>query len=252
MRLKNKTVVLTGASSGMGKEMARLFVREGAQVVVVARRQALLEELAEELRNEPGSIAVFSGDVSELAVNEQMIDFAVEKFGKLDVLVNNAGIMDDMGPVGDLQDEMLERVMKVNFYGPVCAIRKAVQVFRQQGNGGSIVNIASVGAKKTIAGAAYCASKAALTALSQNTAFMYAPDQIRSNVIAPGAIRTDISHSMGRPNLFGYERVHLQVAANPALGEGVDVAKAALFFASDDSAFISGAFLPVDAGWSAG
>lgn len=252
MKLENKSVVVTGASSGMGRSMVELFVKEGASVVAVARREARLQELKESLKDAPGKIEIFVADVSRRENNEAMIDFAVEKFGKLDVLVNNAGIMDDMGPIGDLKDEKYEQVMAVNVYGPMCAMRRAVTVFQAQGTGGSIINVASMGAKKTIAGAAYCASKAALTALSQNTAFMYAPQKIRCNVIAPGAIRTEIAGSIGIPNMAGRERINCVMAANPGLGEGMDVAYAALYFACDDSAFINGTFLPVDGGWSAG
>ena len=252
MRLENKSVVITGASSGMGKAMVELFVREGASVIAVARREERLKELQESLKSEPGKVEIYVGDVSRREVNEQMIDLAVEKFGKLDVLVNNAGIMDDMSPIGEITDEKYEQVMKVNVYGPMCAMRKAVNVFLAQGGGGSIVNVASMGARMTIAGPIYCASKAALTSMSQNTAFMYAKEGIRCNVLAPGGIMTEISASMGRPNMAGYERVQLIVAANPKLGTGMDVAYAALYFASDDSSYINGTFLPVDCGWSAG
>lgn len=252
MRLENKSIVITGASSGMGRDMVRLFVKEGANVVAVARREERLKELAEELKDAPGRIELYVGDVSKREVNEGMIDFAVEKFGKLDVLVNNAGIMDGMEPIGAVTDEKYENIMAVNVYGPMCAMRKAVNAFLAQESAGSIINVASVGARKSIAGAVYCASKAALTTLSQNTAFMYAPKNIRCNVIAPGAIQTEISSSMGRPNMDGYERNRLLLGSNPRLGEGMDVARAALFFASDDSAYINGVFMQVDAGWMAG
>jgi NAD(P)-dependent dehydrogenase (short-subunit alcohol dehydrogenase family) len=252
MRLQDKSIVITGASSGMGKSMVELFAREGANVVAVARREERLKELQESLKDAPGKVEIFVGDVSLRENNEKMIDLAVEKFGKLDVLVNNAGIMDGMEPVGKASDEKFEKLMKVNVYGPMCAMRKAVNVFLEQGNGGSIINVASVGAKKTIAGAVYCSTKAALTMMSQNTAFMYANDKIRCNVLAPGGIETEISSSMGRPDMDGYGRVKIQLAGNPWLGSGMDVARAALFFASDDSAYINGVFMPVDAGWSAG
>ncbi len=252
MRLENKSIVLTGASSGMGRDMVRLFVREGASVVAVARREERLKELAEELKDAPGKIEIYVGDVSKREVNEGMIDFAVEKFGKLDVLVNNAGVMDGMEPIGAVEDERYEQIMKVNVYGPMCAMRKAVNVFLEQGNGGSIINVASVGARKSIAGAIYCMSKAAVATLAQNTAFMYADKNIRCNVIAPGAIQTEISSSIGKPNMDGYARNRLLLGANPRLGEGMDVARAALFFASDDSAYVNGVFMQVDAGWMAG
>ena len=185
-RLSGKVAVVTGASSGMGSEIVRLYAREGANVVAVARRQNRLEELAASLADAEGKVEIFPGDISDKSVNEAMIDFAVEKFGKLDVLVNNAGIMDDMAGVDAFSDEKLLKVFSVNVYGPFYATRKAVNTFKAQGSAGAIIHIASEGAYKTCAGAVYCASKAAVVALSRNTAYMYMHDSIRSNCIIAG------------------------------------------------------------------
>lgn len=252
MRLQGKSVVVTGASSGMGKAIVELFVHEGANVVAVARRLERLEALRDSLADEPGQIVVMRGDVSKEEDNEAMIDLAVEKFGRLDVLVNNAGIMDDMGPIGEMTTEKLDQVMKVNLYGPAFAMRKAVNVFLSQGDGGNIINVASVGGMRTVAGAAYAASKAALLALTKNTAFMYLPNQIRCNAIAPGGIDSEISGSMGRPNMTGYGRVQNLLAYAPKPGPTSAIANAALFLASDESDYISGDTLVVDGGWTAG
>ena len=199
MRLKNRSVVVTGASSGMGKAIVELFVKEGANVIAVARRKERLDALAASLSEEAGRIIVMKGDISLREDNEAMIDLALSSFGRLDVLVNNAGIMDDMSPIGDVEDERYERVMKTNVYGPMCAMRKAVDVFTKQESGGTIINIASVGGMRSVAGAVYCASKAALISMTKNTAFMYAPQGSRCNAIAPGGIETEISTSMGMP-----------------------------------------------------
>lgn len=251
MQLQNKTIVVTGASSGMGRCIVERFVREGANVVAVARRKERLEELAASLADAPGKISVFVGDISKKETNEAVIDHAVATFGALDVLVNNAGIMDDMSPIGDATDEKYEQVFNVNLYGPMCAMRKAVQVFLAQGKGGNIINVVSVGALRTCAGAIYCASKAALVSMTKNTAFMYMPDGIRCNGIAPGGIETEISGSMGRPNMAGYGRVQKVLAAAPAPGKGEQIASAALFLASDESSYVSGDILVVDGGWIA-
>lgn len=251
MKLKEKVVVVTGASSGMGKAIVELFAAEGARVVAVARRTDKLEELRQELAGAPGEVIPFAGDVSLRATNDGMIDLAVEKFGRLDILVNNAGIMDDMGPVGELTDEKYAQVMQVNTYGPMCAMRRAVGQMTAQG-GGVIVNIASLGGLRTCAGAAYCASKAAVISLTKNTAYMYAPQGIRCNAIAPGGINTNISASMGMPNMFGYGRVKNVMATMPGMGEAEDIARAALFLACDDSRFVNGDVMIVDGGWNAG
>ena len=252
MRLEGKSIVVTGASSGMGKAIVERFVKEGAYVVAVARRYQRLEELKESLKEEPGKVVIFQGDVSKREDNEKMIDRAISEFGKLDVLVNNAGIMDDMSGIGDATDEKFEQVMKVNVYGPMCAMRKAVSVFKEQGNGGNIINVASVGGMRSVAGAIYCASKAAVLSMTKNTAFMYFPDKIRCNAIAPGGIQTEISNSMGMPNMEGYGRVQKILAAAPEMGMPEDIANAALFLASDESSYVSGDTLIVDGGWIAG
>ena len=178
-----------------------------------------------------------------------MIDLAVKEFGKLDVLVNNAGVMDDMAPIAQATDEKYDFVFSVNVYGPFAAMRKACQVFLSQGNGGNIINVSSIGSIHQAAGPVYGASKAALNAMSKNTAFMYKKEGIRCNVIAPGSIKTEIGSAMGIPNMDGYNRIQGVLALSPEIGEAMDIAKAALFLASDDSSYINGTVLPVDGGW---
>ena len=252
MKLKGKSVVVTGASSGMGKAIVELFAREGADIIAVARRRERLEELAQSLQGAPGRVLPYVGDVAREETMVGAIDFAVASFGKLDVLVNNAGVMDDMSPIGDVKNEKIDQVFAVNVYGPMYAMRKAVQVFLSQGNGGNIINVASLGAMRTAAGAVYCASKAALVSLTRNTAFMYIPQGIRCNAIAPGGIATEIGTSMGMPNMEGYGRVKNVLAAAPAPGSPEQIASAALFLAGDDSSYVNGDVLLVDGGWAAG
>lgn len=252
MKLHGKSVVVTGASSGMGKAIVERFVNEGANVLAVARRKDRLEELALSLQNAPGKVLPYTGDVSREESIVDAIETAVREFGRLDILVNNAGVMDDMSPIGDVKNEKIEQVFSVNVFGPMYAMRKAVQVFLSQGDGGNIINVASLGALRTVAGAVYNASKAALVSLTKNTAYMYIPDGIRCNAIAPGGIATEIATSMGMPNMAGYGRVKNVLASAPATGTPEQIASAALFLASEDSSYVNGDVLMVDGGWAAG
>ena len=252
MKLQNKSIVITGASSGMGKAIVELFAHEGANIIAVARRIERLVQLAESLKDAPGKVIPYQGDVSKQEVMEGAIDTAVIEFGRLDILVNNAGVMDDMSPIGDFTNEKLEQVFSVNVYGPMYSMRKAVQVFLEQGDGGNIINVASLGAMRTAAGAIYCASKAAVVSMTKNTAFMYIPNGIRCNAIAPGGIATEISSSMGMPNMNGYGRVQKVLGTAPEPGTAENIAAAALFLASDDSSYVNGDVLLVDGGWAAG
>ena len=188
MRLANKAIVVTGASSGMGKAIVELFVKEGASVIAVARRSDRLEALAQSLAGEAGKIVPFTGDVSKKEDCEAMIEACVTEFGKLDVLVNNAGIMDNMAAAANFSDEKYQSVMAINVYGPLAAIRKAVNVFLAQGQGGNIITVSSFGAQHQAAGVVYGAAKAAVNAIVRHTAFAYAKEGIRSNAIAPGSI----------------------------------------------------------------
>lgn len=253
MKLQGKSIVVTGASAGMGKAIATLFVQEGANVIAVARRKERLDEMAQALKDCPGTFVPYPADITKQEQIEGALEQAVKEFGQLDVVVNNAGIMDGMEPIGEITNERLAQVMDVNFTAVLYSMRKAVNIFLDQGKGGNIICVTSVGAFRVTSGAAYCASKAAAAALVKNTAYMYMEEGIRCNAIAPGAISTEISSSMGRPNMKGYGRTKLIRATGPeAIGEAMDIAQAALYLASDESKYVNGATLTVDGGTCAG
>lgn len=251
MRFEGKCVVVTGASSGMGHKIALDFAAEGATVVAVARRKERLEELVKEAAGFSGRILAYPGDVSLKSVNEGMIDFALEHCGRLDVLVNNAGIMDEFKPIGEATDEQWEHVMNVNLTGPMYAMRKAVQVMCGQDNGGNIVNVASIGGVCGCrAGAAYTASKHALIGLTENTAFMYQGKKIRCNAICPGGIETEVMYSQTNISQFGVSRVMAGLDQSIPSGKVEDISSAVLFVADDAAKFINGATIVIDGGVS--
>lgn len=253
MRLKGKTAIVTGASSGMGRAIAYYYAKEGANVIAVARRAERLNELAEETKSFEGKLVAYAADVTDKEKVEGMIDEAIKLFGKLDILVNNAGIMDDMSAIGDVRDEMYDKVFDINVKSVLFSMRKAVKYFEEVG-GGVIINIASIGGLHGgIAGAVYTASKHAVVGLTKNTAYMYTLKNIRCNAICPGAIETEIASSefMKQINMEGAKRTGIGLALNPGTGKGSDIASTAVFLASDEAKFINGQCLQVDGGWTA-
>ena len=250
-RLANKVAVVTGAGSGMGKAIATLFAMEGARVVASDIAMASVKEVVDGINGANGTALALRSDVSSERDVQEMIDTAVGEYGTLDILVNNAGIMDDFVPAAGITDALWEKVFSVNVTGPMRAIRKALPIFIEKG-GGCIVNIASVGGLMgSRAGAAYTASKHAVVGLTRNIGFQYAPQGIRCNAIAPGAVNTNIANTIRTPDEFGMGRAMAGINLNPRSGGPEEIASVALFLASDESAFINGTVVTADAGWTA-
>lgn len=250
MRFEGKCVVVTGASSGMGRKIALDFAKEGATVIAVARRLERLEEIAKEAEGFAGKILPYQGDISLEEVNNGMIDYAVKKCGKLDVLVNNAGIMDEFTPIGELTNELFNKVMAVNLNGPIYAMRKAIQVMLEQETKGNIVNIASIGGVcGARAGVAYTASKHAIVGATKNTAYMYA-GKIRCNVVCPGGVETEVMNSQTNISQFGVGRIMAGLDTSIPAGKVEDISTAVLYIASDDAKFMTGAEIVIDGGVS--
>lgn len=250
-KLESKVAIVTGSASGMGKEIALLYAEEGAKVIVSDLNLEGAEAVVKEIESKGGTaIAVKTNVASEEEVNA-LIDQAVETFGTVDVLVNNAGIMDGFEPVGDITTDRFNRTLAVNTSSVMFASRKVLPIFLKKGKG-SIINIASVaGLYGGRGGAAYVASKHAVIGLTKNTAFMYADKGVRTNAIAPGAIETNITSSMGQINKLGASRQALGNGLIPHMGQAKEVAQSALFLASDDASYINGQVVVVDGGWTA-
>jgi NAD(P)-dependent dehydrogenase (short-subunit alcohol dehydrogenase family) len=253
MRLQNKVAVITGAGSGMGRAMAILFAQEGAKIVAGEWNQSTLDDLVTEVRAGGGEIVGVHSNIAVQAEAEGLVDSAISNFGRIDVLCNNAGVMDQNQGVGELSDDIWRRVLSINLDGPMFASRKAVPQMVAQG-GGSIINVASVASLSgAAAGAAYTASKHALVGLTKNTAWVYGPKGVRCNAIAPGGVETNIvaSMDMSRLDPYGTERAMVFQKTMPGMLKAIDIAYLALFLASDESRHINGTIIPADAGWLA-
>lgn len=250
MRLDGKVAVVTGAASGMGKAIAELYAKEGAKVIVSDLNIEGAEAVAAGIRENGGTAVAIKTNVANANDISDMIDKAVSEFGTLDVLVNNAGIMDNFAGIGDVEDDRWDLVFEVNTKGVMRAIRKAMPIFLEKGKG-VIVNIASTGGfSGANAGAAYTASKHAVIGLTKNTGFFYAQKGIRCNAIAPGAVATNIAASMTNVDQFGISRAGLTHSIVPRQGQSEEIAQVALFLASDESSFVNGAVITADAGWT--
>lgn len=251
MRLENKVAVITGAASGMGRAIALLFAQEGAKVLVSDIQQASAQVTVDDILAQGGEAVAIATNVTQEDQVQLLIQTAVEHYGTLDILVNNAGIMDNFVPAADVTDELWERVFAINTTGTMRTVRQALPIFTEK-KSGIIINIASAGGLNgSRAGAAYTASKHAVVGLTKNIGFQYAPLGIRCNAIAPGGVATNISSTISEPNPFGMERAMIGMGLNPKNGQPEDIAKVALFLASEDASFVNGTVIVADAGWTA-
>lgn len=251
MRLTGKTIIVTGAGSGMGEAMAKLFAQEGARIVAADIRLETVERVVSDIKEAGGEAMAVASDIAKPNAATDLVQQALEAYGKLDVLVNNAGIMDGMEGVEDISDERWDHVFAVNTTGTMRLMREAVKHFKEVKGGVILNNISIGGLNGARAGAAYTASKHAVIGLTKNTAFFYAGEGIRCNGIAPGAVETNIGQSMTNLNEFGMGRAMLGMGLNPRAGQPDEIAKLALFLVSDEASFVNGAIVVADGGWSA-
>lgn len=250
-KLQDKVAVVTGAGSGMGKQIALLYAKEGAKVAVSDLKPEAAGEVVEEIESNGGVAFAITANVEKEEDIQNLIDTTVQKYGTLDILVNNAGMMDNFEPIEAVTDERWNKIMNVNAMGPVRAIRKAIPLFKAKGYG-VIVNIASAGGLHgSRAGVIYTASKHAVIGVTKNVGFQYANLGIRCNAIAPGSVNTNIGTTIYAPDEFGMERAMAGINLSPRVGEAEEIAKVALFLASDDASFVNATTITVDGGWTA-
>jgi len=245
-RLENKVAVITGAASGMGRATAELFAREGAAVLLADVSERGGEEAVERIASEGGRAAFVRTDVASSDAVKAMIDAALERFGALDVLFNNAGIAGESSRLAEQSEENWARVLGVNLTGVYLGMRHAIPAMVDRG-GGSIISTASVAGMVGWPGAAaYSASKAAVINLTRTAAIEYARWNIRVNCICPGVIHTPLLESIHGGSIEDAEERLVRMQPMRRLGTPQDIANMALFLASDESAYVTGAAMVVE------
>ncbi|MFC4116365.1 SDR family NAD(P)-dependent oxidoreductase [Nonomuraea zeae] len=244
---ENKVGLVTGAGSGIGRAMAIALAKAGARVVVCDVNAESAERTATGLGDAAVGVAA---DISDESSVSALVETAISTYGRIDVLCNNAGIMDTMALPADVTPELWERVLRVNLTGTFLVTHAVLPHMLRQG-GGVIVNTASeAGIRGGAAGVAYTASKHGVVGLTKSVAWAYAKDGIRCNAILPGPTMTNIATNASF-DPTGAARLGPVLSLGERIAQPEQMADAALFLASDAASFINGAIVPVDGGWSA-
>ncbi len=249
LTLNEKVAIVTGGGTGIGKAIAARFVAAGAQVVICGRRVDKLEQAAAEIGSGGDNPLALQCDVTDQAQIQGMVRTVTNRFGGVDVLVNNAGVM-RFDELTRADDQTYELLMKTNLWAPWRCSTAVIPHMKNRG-GGSIITISSVAGLRAMAGAGlYCTSKAAVQMLCQSLALEHAADQIRVNVICPAVVEdTELSVPIvgedGVPEFYNKLRVCHPLGRN---GRPDDIAEAALYLAGDASRWVTGTILPVDGG----
>lgn len=245
MGTSDKPVVLvTGASAGIGDAIVRKFAKHGYRIVAVARREERLEQLKKELSGIT-DVAILATDVAAKDAPKRAVELAISSFGRLDCLVNNAG-SGKWAPPHLTDDAMMDEVIEISMKAPFRFAREALGVMKP---GSSIVNIGSVfGLLGGLDGGIYCAVKAGMIGMSQAIACQYGANGIRSNVVAPGVIKTDMTAAAWDAPAF--QRINQELTPCDREGTVEDIANAAYFLASKEGSYINGQTIALDGGWS--
>jgi len=245
--MKNKTVMITGAASGIGKAAAELFARLGANVVISDIQEEEGKSTTERIIAAGGKASFFKTDVAKPEEMEALVNFAVKTYGKLDVAVNNAGIGGELNPVADMSIEGWQKVISINLNSLFYGMKYQIQAMLKNGSG-SVVNISSILGSVGFAGSAgYAAAKHGVIGLTQTAALEYSAQGIRVNAVGPGFIETPMLDALDA------EMKKQLVALHPIgrLGKSEEVAELILWLASDKSSFVTGSYYPVEGGYLA-
>ena len=247
-RLENKIAIVTGGNSGIGRATAMLFCMEGAKVVIAGRREGENKKVVDEITAKGGEITAVQADVSKKEDCKRVVGETIKKYGRIDVLVNNAGVADRHMPINLCAEEFYDEVVKIDQYSVYYMSKYALEHMEKRGQG-SIVNVSSIGSQG-VAGIAYSAAKAAVNGMTKNIALQYSPTGIRCNAIGPGPTPTPLNAPEAF-KLFNKEFAdacakHIDLTVPEAQVE--DQAEAILYFASDVSKAVTGQILYVDHG----
>jgi len=243
MRLENKVIIITGAGSGIGKETALLFAKEGAKVVVADVNEKGGEETTADIKKNGGKAFFVKLDVTNREQSKQMVKTTLEKYGRIDVLINNAGIVQDAF-LSKMTEEQWDKVINVNLKGVFNCAQAVVEVMMNQGNGVIINTSSIVGLNGNVGQVNYAATKAGLIGMTKTLAKELGKKGIRVNAVAPGFIATPMTSNVPEKILeMMKEKTPLR-----RLGEPKDIAYAYLYLASDEANFVNGAVLCVDGG----
>ncbi len=251
-RLAGSSALITGGGTGMGRAIALAFAREGAKVAVAARRMEKLQEVVREIEESGGEGLAVECDVTRGADAERAVRQAAERFGQLNILVNNAGVL-SVSTVEGIAEEEWDRLMAANLKGPYLMSRAALREFRKAG-GGAIVNIGSIlGLVAMKNRAAYCASKGGVTMLTKAMALDHAHEGVRVNCICPSIVETELVRGLFDASPEGEAARRARIAGIPLgrIGQPEDVAELAVYLASKESSWVTGAAIPLDGGLSA-
>lgn len=249
MLLENKIAIITGAAGGIGEETARVFAKEGAKVVLSDVDTDRGEKAAESIRAEGGEARFIAADVSDAKAVEALVRQTVEAYGRLDVMVNNAGIGGEQVPMAELSVEGWQQVIGINLSGVFYGMKYAIPRMLEHG-GGAIVNVASIlGEVGFNLASGYVAAKHGVVGLTHNAALEYSAQGIRVNAVAPGFIRTPLVEQLLEDEQTNQMLVQLHPIGR--LGRDDEVANVIAFIASDRASFVTGAYIPVDGGYLA-
>lgn len=246
VRLNDKVAIVTGSSKGIGAGIAKAFAKEGAKVVVnYAKNKAAADRVVDEISQAGGIAMAVHADVSKFADIKRLFGETKNAFGRLDVLVNNAGVF-KIEMLDGISEESFHLQVNTHLLGPILSIQEAVKMF--DGNGGSIINISSTVSENPIPGVmVYSAAKAGIDNVTRTLAKELGPKKIRVNVIAPGVTETEGNHEMG---IIGGDIEKQMVPITPLgrIGQPDDIAKVAVFLASDDAGWVTGERITVSGG----